>query len=111
VLPATVPASALAVVPSVSSPVPHQSLPQSRSLPVPLHDSSPEDTESSSLVDYQGARNTAAWVEFYIIAVSVCMAAACVFVFYWLNIFFCTQCLTHMLVLVVLVCFVMLCFT
>jgi len=61
VLPATVPASALAVVPSVSTPpeVSHHSFPQSRSLPLP--DS--EDTDSS-LPDYQQARNTAAWVGF-----------------------------------------------
>lgn len=69
VLPATVPASALAVVPRVSTPVPHHSIPQSRSLPLP--DSSPEDTDSS-LPDYQQARNTASWVQFQIIAAADC---------------------------------------
>jgi len=60
VLSATVPATALAVVPRVSAPVLHHSLPQPSSLPLP--DSSPEDTDSS-LRDYQQARNTDSWVE------------------------------------------------
>ena len=59
VLSATVPATALAVVPRVSAPVLHHSLPQPSSL---LLDSSPEDTDSS-LRDYQQARNTDSWVE------------------------------------------------
>ena len=53
------PPSALAVVPNVSTPVP---LPLSSSLP--LSDSSLEDTESSGR-DYQQARSTNSWVEFW----------------------------------------------